>query len=64
MTNICLEKSCCAQSTFKPRLVSQNVLSWGHRFAYIFTGSEKLWVTRKLIKIRIEQERSPENLGR
>jgi hypothetical protein len=30
----------------------------------ISIGNKKLWIPSKLIKIRIEQERSPENLGR
>jgi hypothetical protein len=41
----------------------KKVLHWGHGFAYISTGNEKLWMPSKLTKIRIEQERSPENLG-
>lgn len=38
-------------------------LHWRHEFAYSPTGNEKLWIPSKLIKIRIEQERAPENLG-
>lgn len=50
---------------YKDALTSEwkqvKVLHWVHGFAYSPIGNEKLWIPSKLIKIRIEQERVPEN---
>lgn len=40
-----------------------NVLHWGRGYAYLSTGKEKLWVPSKLIKIRHDRGRPPEDLG-
>jgi hypothetical protein len=41
----------------------ENLLHWGRGYACISTGKEKLWVPSKLIKIRHDRERPPEDLG-
>ena len=40
-----------------------NVLRCGRGYAYVSTGKEKLWVPSKLIKIRHDKGRPPEDLG-
>ena len=35
----------------------------GEKYAYVSTGKEKLWVPSKLIKIRYDRGRPPEDLG-
>ena len=35
----------------------------GEKYAYVSTGKEKLWVPSKLIKIRHDKGRPPEDLG-
>jgi hypothetical protein len=34
------------------------VLRWGHDFAYVSTGNEKIWLSTKLIRIRSDQEKT------
>jgi hypothetical protein len=38
------------------------VVYWGRGFVFVSTGEEKLWISSKLIKIRFEQERTPESV--
>ena len=52
--------------SFKDVLTSElkpgYVVYWGRGFVFVSTGEEKLWISSKLIKIRFEQERTPESV--
>ena len=43
--------------------VAGNMLHWGGAFDFISTEEEKLWIPSKLIQIRNNRGRPPEDLG-
>jgi hypothetical protein len=40
-----------------------NMLCWGGDFAFISTAEKRLWIPSKLIKIRFDKRRPPDDLG-
>ena len=45
------------------RVENGKCVTLGRGYAYISTGNKKLWVSSKLIKIRHDKRRHPEDLG-
>lgn len=58
-----LNQSICFKNVLTSEWKSENVLYQGRGYTFTFTGNKELWIPSKLIKIRFDQGRSPENLG-
>ena len=51
------------EDILKPEWKMGNVLHWARAYVYVSTGKENLWIPSKLIQIRNNRGRPPEDLG-